>query len=945
MQIIKSLHAGILHRTFDYHGKNICGVTTLWGFKLTSGEPVLEQALWQAVAKSLGPGEMLDMGIPKDRGEYVVHGSYFAPDAKPVVKDTVSVRLGSQIKQLAIFGNRYWNNGLGGYVLDGPEAFTEMPINFANAFGGKGYKKNESGKGYNGTQEGDDPRRPLPNIEYPDQLIKSPDDRPEPAGFGRIDVMSESRNKRKGTYDDRYIQERMPGFPDDIDWLFFNETSSDQWHEGVYAGSETFEIHHMHPEYSVIKGRLPGVYGRAFIQQRVDEDLKFKEIPLQLDTVWFFPNDDLGVVLHRGSVGVATDDATDIEALMIANENLQNSPRSQAHYEEAMGLRMDREESFKYLMYTQPLIPKGCQCGFDSMKGGKDNESLMNQNMQAYGQRKQDELNADIDAKLAQNKAHLATVLQGEESAVKAQLEKLDLNKPAGEQDPDVKILEALIEKILPGARDNNIDLTKLNLKAMDELNAKVRAMADEKQQEMEASLKQQIEDAKKQFAGQPDSESVIADMQRTIDDMQRPPPLPRFNDEAMKAQYEQQIAQSRFTLDQQMEQISKTGDHTAELEQLKQARERLGEFDEIMDGGHDKAREGYRQGAHYMDTCRSPHEGKEAAIREAFLQAVKNGEPVANGDYAFLDLSHQDLSGLDLSGAYFEYADLSQANFSGANLSGAVFANARLHGVDFSQCNLAKANLGACDIYQSRFVEADLTEAILSKSIIKESCFHRCRIMDGLDTFMETEFEQVDFSGSEMRQLNFLKLRFNHCCFNHTDLSQSVFYEIEFVDTSFAEACLTETIFVFITADKANFNNARMHNARFVGGCSLIDSSYLEAQATEVNFRECDLHSAEFTGADISKSDFGSADLSAANLHSVTAVQTQFMGAKLVNTCFDYSNLMESALYKSELQSASFKFANLYAANLLSSTLGNTDFTGALLDQTILKDWRPLVR
>ncbi|MFW6372957.1 MAG: DUF2169 family type VI secretion system accessory protein, partial [Thermodesulfobacteriota bacterium] len=223
MNIIKSLQAGILSKTYDYKGQSFFAVSLLWGFQLDSGEPVLEYKLWAAIAEMLGKNEMFDAAMPKPHGEALVHGSFFAPEGKPVLSGTVSFSLDTIHKELSVFGDRFWTRTLGTAVsVRGPEPFTEMPVGYANAFGGDGYKINPVGKGFGEIQNENGRLFPLPNIEYPDQLILSPRDRPAPASLSRVDMMWKQRFSKAGTYDKKYIDERMPGLPDDIDWSFFN---------------------------------------------------------------------------------------------------------------------------------------------------------------------------------------------------------------------------------------------------------------------------------------------------------------------------------------------------------------------------------------------------------------------------------------------------------------------------------------------------------------------------------------------------------------------------------------------------------------------------------------------------------------------------------------------------------------------------------------------------
>ena len=289
MNILKSLQSGILHKTFDYNGKSFFVISLLWGFQLDSGHPVLEQELWRTLGPTLENGDMLDAGMPKNRGEFLAFGSFFSPTGAKVQGGRVSISLGALHKELYVFGDRKWGSAFETSLgITEPEPATEIPITYANAFGGAGYEKNPIGKGYVTVQSESGTYHPLPNIQYPGSVIGSPNDTPEPASFSRIDMTWIPRAAKAGTYDDQYIAKRMPGLPDDIEWAFFNEAAEDQWVQKYFKGDEAFEIINMSPYHPVLKGKLPGIYARCFVNQEKDHEIEFKEISCKLDTVLLY---------------------------------------------------------------------------------------------------------------------------------------------------------------------------------------------------------------------------------------------------------------------------------------------------------------------------------------------------------------------------------------------------------------------------------------------------------------------------------------------------------------------------------------------------------------------------------------------------------------------------------------------------------------------------------
>ncbi|MEW5725557.1 MAG: DUF2169 domain-containing protein, partial [Thermodesulfobacteriota bacterium] len=819
MNIAKALHPGLLYKTFSYGGKSLFTVSLLWGFRLDSGEPVLEQKLWTSIAAMMGKNEMFDAGMPKANAEVLAHGSFFSSTGRPVGGGKVCISIGPLRKELAVFGDRRWAKALGMvHNIIGPAPITQMPVTYAHAFGGQGFDKNPIGQGYAPVETEEGPIHPLPNIEYPDRLIGSPDDRPEPAGLGRVDLMWKQRLSKAGTYDEKYIQERLPGLPDDIDWTYFNDGAPDQWLEGFFQGDESFQITNMNPENSVLRGRLPGVYGRCFVNQEKDGRIVFQEIKTRLDTVWFFPADNLGVLIHRGSLEVSEDDGADIKQILIAHENLADPPRSLEHYQIEMKVRTDPETAGFALLDTAPLIPEGYRCGFKAMLEDSDHpvEGLASRNVLAFADEKVKQARAQMEEKKAEAAAQL------EKAGLDPQEHLGKFDHPEPEELPETKQITEILEKAIPGVISNpdHIDISKIKLKELDKLKEVTDRLVAEKKEQADSELRRQLEEMKTVEDRSPEMEESIRQVEKALAGPE-PQPLPRINEEEIIASVRRQFAELEtqahllLSLGLPQEQVaSKLDVDKEDVEQkLKQA----------LAG----ARDGYRQGAHAIEKALSPHPGREEEIAAALLEAHRTGGKTAGGDYAFVNLSGRDLSGIDLSGSYLEFADLSGADLTGANLEKAILARADLTGANFTNARLREANLGGAEIKEADFIDADLTGAILSQARIRNSRFHGCKLVDRPDMFIGTVFENTDFSGSVMTNNNFLDLDFSGCRFEWTDLSGSHFLNPKMHQAVFDRAVLQGVNFIAAQGEKASFRDADMKNARFLAGCLLAGADF----------------------------------------------------------------------------------------------------------------------
>jgi hypothetical protein len=343
MKVFKKEEHSLLFRPLELEGEPHLALGVCLYFNLLDPEQLqTEQELWRDLSDQMGEDFMFDQALPKPRGEFLVTGACHNPDGQRT-RSHLSVRVGRVSKRLYVFGDREWKN----LVVTEPKPFTAMPVAWSNAFGGPGFERNPLGKGA-AAVVGDDGRvrRPLPNLEYPDQLIGAESDRPEPAAFGPLDVMWPQRAAMRGTYDQAWLDERWPyGYPRDMDPEFFNCAPRDQRIDGYFRGDESIEIVNMHPDHPHVVSRLPGRRVRLFMTRKADFELfpvdrqfeeVFAEIPLRIDTVWLLPGVLRGVALYRGVARVADEEYEDVSRVLIRTEWAAEEPRPVEEYYEMM---------------------------------------------------------------------------------------------------------------------------------------------------------------------------------------------------------------------------------------------------------------------------------------------------------------------------------------------------------------------------------------------------------------------------------------------------------------------------------------------------------------------------------------------------------------------------------------------------------------------------------
>jgi len=237
-----------------------------------------------------------DLCLRKPTTDVVVVGAAMAPYRAPVRQLDVSIQVGPISKTLRVFGPRAWYKaGLGKMGLTEPQPFQQQNLQWEFAWGGSDYEsdpqhpieepRNPNGRGLVRDPDALDGELG-PSIEDPAHPIKHHRSRPPPAGVGAIGRHWVPRREYSGTYDDEWIEERMPLLPLDFDDRFNQCAPPDQVCSQLLRGGERVAISNMHDE-GPISFELPKL--RFFVGIQVAGQLD--EAPAaQLDTVLIEPN-------------------------------------------------------------------------------------------------------------------------------------------------------------------------------------------------------------------------------------------------------------------------------------------------------------------------------------------------------------------------------------------------------------------------------------------------------------------------------------------------------------------------------------------------------------------------------------------------------------------------------------------------------------------------------
>ena len=248
-----------------------------------------------------------DFALRKPRTDVILNGAAYAPKGKPSGRVDVTLRLQNINKTIRVYGDRKWRrNVLFRLSPSRPEPFQMLPIVYERAFGGvdqnsKGKDKpffelsNLVGVGFHYRKNRKIKGSRLPNLEYPRYPIRSPKDKPPPAGFGFISRNWKPRVSYAGTYDQAWLDERFPFLPPDFQDKYFQGAPEDQTCSYL-RGGELVSLSNLTPE-GQFTFRLPEMDVPVKLLYRSHD----VDVPSVLDTVIIEPEVRQCLLVWRAS--------------------------------------------------------------------------------------------------------------------------------------------------------------------------------------------------------------------------------------------------------------------------------------------------------------------------------------------------------------------------------------------------------------------------------------------------------------------------------------------------------------------------------------------------------------------------------------------------------------------------------------------------------------------
>jgi len=856
MKTIKPLTLSVLHRVVEHAGKLRFAVTGLVLVPLDDGtpHPLSEQLLWQTVPGELGAGGVVDEGWPKAKAEVLLSGSAFVPKGRADVACEVRLRFGkrdgkAQIdKVVRVIGDRTWD-AMGSATA--PTPFTEMPLGYERAFGGEGFADNPVGRGAATPSGGP---RVLPNVEDPRQPLRSPNDRPAPAGFGPYGAAWPQRAKDLGTYDARWLKEEAPGFARDMDWSTFNAAPADQQLDGFLSGDETYRLENVHPTEPVLEGSLPGLVVRFFVNRRptAGGEEELTDIATRLDTVHFVPRLRAAVLVYRGVTDVREDDADDILQLVGAIER-KSEPRPVEHYARVLRERLDPQKGARYAFRERDLTPAGAPSVFASLlPPGPPREGLLEARARVRAQR-------ELDA----SRQRLAE--RG-----------IDPDKHLPKKLPEPEPVPALED--LPETMEANAALV-----------ATERANAEERRKEAEGKARELAKKAGLDFDK----------MREDATSKKREPPQLTVDAKLVMARA-------------QLAALAARGANVAAF----QAKLDDPAFRAQLEAARVRTAEAYRLSAHHMPAGLPLDPANQNGLQRDFDGRLGSGEGFAGIDLYGVDLSGRDLSGVDFSEALMEGAILKGARLVGANFEKAVLARADLREADLTGARFGSANLGGADLRGAKAAEGlDLSRATLWETDLSGASFTGAKLDDV--TVFEVKLAGAQLPGLSATKASFYKTDLTGMVLTGATLEGCTFMECTLTGADLSRARLGKTCLVQCNADGANLGAAEAANLRVVHGSSMKGASFIEARLVGANLRGTCLENAVFSAATLDRADFSDCNLRGATFYRVAAREARFIRADLTGSVLLQAGLLGAILQKATIEGADFTSANLFGSDL----------------------------
>jgi len=252
-----------------------------------------------------------DFAAFKPLCDVLCHGRAHAPGGQPVTELGVGIRVGGWSKRFGVHGSRIWLKAASGWQASGKRPFVVQDIGYDQAYGGTDPDPSDPARaathGPNPVGLGHYPlladREGAPlaqTSEFGADAIDPLGNFP-PMAFGPLGRSWLPRRLYAGTYDDPWMEYRLPFLPQDFDDHYFQAAAPDQ--QIPYpVGGEPVELVNLAPQRQV--GEVPRLQIVVLFERKSG---RVTQRIANLDTILLLPEQALMCLTYRTRITAERD--------------------------------------------------------------------------------------------------------------------------------------------------------------------------------------------------------------------------------------------------------------------------------------------------------------------------------------------------------------------------------------------------------------------------------------------------------------------------------------------------------------------------------------------------------------------------------------------------------------------------------------------------------------
>jgi uncharacterized protein YjbI with pentapeptide repeats len=841
MKVIKPHKISLMHRSYGLDSQQHLVIKPIIFFELVGNVALVpEVEAWQRLSKIMPRDLALDEVMPKAQPEVMLMGSAYSPDGSQVSELRVRLRCAAVDKCLSVSGDRIWQKKWFQYKASAAATFSKMPVNWSRAFGSEKLPENPIGQGALSDGPAGEVIVALPNIEYPDDSLKKPRQIIAPAGFGPLEPTWEPRLSGLGKFDESFFDRTYPDLPTDTDFARYNQAPLDQRMTELPDDAEYY-LENLHALQPIIQGLIPQVVPRAF----VNIEGEFSEVTLVRETLWLFPEENLGLVIYCGETAIpGRNPQLAVDHLMAAFEGLADQPRPISYYQKALELRTHEDTALMYVFDEAQLSPA---------QSAEEQTALRQEHSAAVQQ--QNEVirsNWEVQKSRYENESGQAV----SESLAPAPVDPVQVIAPEALSRGDFS-LKAVFE-----ANDAKIQEAQL--------------AADAQRQDQAAqSLESSVDDEQVLQVSLQRADPVPANGETGLDDQ---PALNAGMD--VEALRKLELKGLAAPLEPQSMSYLKAAIAGAALREL---------VEERLSQGHQFA---------FRDLTGADLQGLDFA-----------GLDLQGTIFECANLSGADLSGADLTGASFIGAKLDDCRFVKTQLAGTNFSSAHGANTNFTEAEFtSSAIFHQTVLTQADFSGAIMENVIMTRVRLHACCFenvkmHQSQILQS--DLRGSEFTSCEFSMCQFLDCRLSLTQWQDVQFVRSVMLNCNAQLVSMVDCHFSRSQIAgDTLATASAWRDCSFSDSGFRNL-YGTGCTFDGSKFQQAdlglvRLVESSFRSscwssCIAAEANFQGGDFSQAILSSCLFNDTNLNRCNLTDTNFYQSDVLLASFEGSNYSDA--------------------------------------------------